>query len=108
MRTTMCGITGIFDVHCTQGPEALEQVVSCMADTLAHRGPDDRGSWVDPAAGVALGFRRLAIVDLSPHGHQPMVSDDGRYVLAFNGEIYNYEDLRAELAGWTLRGYRGR
>src|SRR5205085_4957858 len=73
------------------------------------RGPDDRGCWTDPAAGIALGFRRLSIVDLSPHGHQPMPSDAGRYVLAFNGEIYNHADLRAELAAAPggARAYRG-
>jgi asparagine synthase (glutamine-hydrolysing) len=69
-----------------------------MADTIAHRGPDDSGAWVDEDAGIALAFRRLAIVDLSPAGHQPMVSADGRYVIIFNGEIYNYLDLRRELA----------
>jgi asparagine synthase (glutamine-hydrolysing) len=76
-----------------------------MAATLAHRGPDDCGDYVDPA-GVALGFRRLSIVDLSPAGHQPMRSADGRYVLIFNGEIYNYRELRQPLidAGVVFRG----
>jgi asparagine synthase (glutamine-hydrolysing) len=69
-----------------------------MADTLRHRGPDDAGVWVDAEAGVALGFRRLSIVDLSPEGHQPMQSAAGRYVVLFNGEIYNFMDLRRELA----------
>jgi asparagine synthase (glutamine-hydrolysing) len=68
-----------------------------MADTLIHRGPDDGGVWLDAAAGVALAHRRLAILDLSPTGHQPMVSPSGRYVIAFNGEIYNHLELRAEL-----------
>jgi len=68
-----------------------------MADTLIHRGPDDSGVWADATAGIALGFRRLAILDLSPTGHQPMCSSDGRYVAVFNGEIYNYRDLRVEL-----------
>ena len=68
-----------------------------MSARLLHRGPDDDGEWVDAAAGVALGFRRLAIVDLSGHGHQPMVSHTGRYVLVYNGEIYNHTLLRAEL-----------
>src|SRR5262245_48819032 len=77
-----------------------------MADALAHRGPDDRGVWADAAAGVGLGHRRLAIVDLTPEGHQPMASADGRYVLVFNGEIYNFRVLRAELeaAGARFRG----
>jgi asparagine synthase (glutamine-hydrolysing) len=95
----MCGLTGIFDVHRTQPPEALEAATLRMTSTLHHRGPDDQGVWVDAAAGIALGFRRLAIVDLSPHGHQPMESASGRYVLAFNGEIYNFEELRKELSG---------
>ncbi len=68
-----------------------------MADTLLHRGPDDAGVWVDEAAGITLAHRRLAILDLSPAGHQPMVSSSGRYVIAFNGEIYNHLELRAEL-----------
>jgi asparagine synthase (glutamine-hydrolysing) len=68
-----------------------------MADTLIHRGPDDAGVWVDEHVGLALGHRRLAILDLSPAGHQPMVSASGRYVIAFNGEIYNHLALRDDL-----------
>lgn len=68
-----------------------------MTDALVHRGPDDAGIWLDDAAGVALGHRRLSIVDLSPAGHQPMPSEDGRQVLVFNGEIYNHHHLRSEL-----------
>jgi len=64
---------------------------------LLHRGPDDRGTWVDAETGIALGHRRLAILDLSPHGHQPMLSHGGRYIIVFNGEIYNYRALRGEL-----------
>jgi asparagine synthase (glutamine-hydrolysing) len=69
-----------------------------MAASLIHRGPDDEGIWTDPAHGVALAHRRLAIIDVSPQGHQPMQSVSGRYVLAYNGEIYNFERIRAELA----------
>jgi len=68
-----------------------------MAASLIHRGPDDGGVWVDAAVAIALGQRRLSIVDLSPLGHQPMVSASGRYVISFNGEIYNYRELRAEI-----------
>jgi asparagine synthase (glutamine-hydrolysing) len=78
-----------------------------MSDTLLHRGPDDEGSFIDEAAGLALGFRRLSIIDLSPEGHQPMTSKDGRYVLIFNGEIYNFQELRRELEdlGHPFRGH---
>ena len=73
---------------------------------MRHRGPDDAGSFVDAEAGIALGSRRLAIIDLSAHGHQPMVSSDGRYVVSYNGEIYNFAGLRAELEGLGHR-FRG-
>ena len=77
-----------------------------MTDAIVHRGPDDRGTWVDEAAGLALGFRRLAVLDLSPSGHQPMLSRDERFVVTFNGEIYNHHDLRVELIGLGGR-FRG-
>jgi asparagine synthase (glutamine-hydrolysing) len=76
-----------------------------MALAIAHRGPDDAGAWADAQAGIALGHRRLSIVDLSAAGHQPMHSDGGRYVIAFNGEIYNHLELRAELDGIKWRGH---
>jgi asparagine synthase (glutamine-hydrolysing) len=78
-----------------------------MANTLRHRGPDDFGAWVDAATGIALGHRRLSILDLSPLGHQPMHSASGRYALSFNGEIYNFRALRSELEdlGHTFRGH---
>jgi asparagine synthase (glutamine-hydrolysing) len=105
----MCGLTGIFDIHRGTQGDALRDAVARMTATLVHRGPNDDGLWTDAAAGVALGFRRLAIVDLSPLGHQPMESDSGRYVLVFNGEIYNFEELRAELTGVEgARSFRGR
>jgi asparagine synthase (glutamine-hydrolysing) len=75
----------------------MQTTIRRMSDTLLHRGPDDEGYFVDEAAGVALGFRRLSIIDLTPEGHQPMMSKDGRYTLIFNGEIYNFLELRREL-----------
>lgn len=92
----MCGVTGILDLGGATS-EALLLDVERMTLTLAHRGPDDSGSWVDAEHGIALGHRRLSIIDLSPCGHQPMLSHDGRYVITFNGEIYNFRALRAEL-----------
>lgn len=86
----------------------LERNAAHMADAIAHRGPDDAGVWSDAKAGVVLGHRRLAIVDLSAAGHQPMESATGRFVLAFNGEIYNHLEMRAELdAGEGARTWRG-
>lgn len=90
----MCGITGQLGKGRHQ---EFEQSVWLMAGMLHHRGPDDGGAWADEAAGIALGHRRLSILDLSPAGHQPMVSPGGRYVIAFNGEIYNHLDLRRDL-----------
>lgn len=88
----MCGIAGIF------GPSAgNEAAVARMTQMLSHRGPDDEGIWIDSDAAVCLGHRRLSIIDLSPAGHEPMHSGSGRYVITFNGEIYNYRDLRARL-----------
>jgi asparagine synthase (glutamine-hydrolysing) len=78
-------------------PAAATQLAGALAEKLAHRGPDDQGVWVDGDAGIALGHRRLAVVDLSPAGHQPMVSASDRYVVVFNGEIYNHPELRREL-----------
>jgi asparagine synthase (glutamine-hydrolysing) len=78
-----------------------------MSAPMRDRGPDDGGVWTDPVAGVALAHRRLAILDLSPAGHQPMTSSCGRLVLTYNGEIYNHAELRDELraAGRTFRGH---
>ena len=94
----MCGFAGFVDSTRTTDRDELRHTATRMADTLHHRGPDDGGVWVDEAAGVGLGFRRLSIVDLSPEGHQPMRSATGRYVVLFNGEIYNHVALRHELA----------
>lgn len=98
----MCGVAGFLAQKKYSNPLAI---ATCMADTLIHRGPDDAGVWVGEAAGVGLAHRRLSIVDLSPAGHQPMVSSSGRYVIAFNGEIYNHLDLRRELGEQNWRGH---
>jgi asparagine synthase (glutamine-hydrolysing) len=92
----MCGIIG-FIKRSGSAAEVLNLSVQAMAAQLTHRGPDDSGSWADPKAGVALGHRRLSIIDLSAAGHQPMVSASGRFVLAFNGEIYNHLEIRSAL-----------
>ncbi|MBA2549038.1 MAG: asparagine synthase (glutamine-hydrolyzing) [Burkholderiaceae bacterium] len=92
----MCGIAGFIACEGTEHG-SLVRIATSMADTLAHRGPDDSGVWSDPATGVALAFRRLSILDRSPAGHQPMRSSDGRYVIVFNGEIYNFSELRKAL-----------
>ena len=89
----MCGIAGVLG-----GPRIDAKMVARMAGALAHRGPDDEGIWIEADAGIGLGHRRLSIIDLSPAGHQPMHSPAGRYVLSLNGEIYNYADLRSDLA----------
>lgn len=90
----MCGLSGGWAL---KDFDTLKQAVPRMAAALSHRGPDDLGQWYDANAGVALSHRRLAIVDLSSQGHQPMFSPGGRFVLAFNGEIYNHLELRREL-----------
>ncbi|MFA6279865.1 MAG: asparagine synthase (glutamine-hydrolyzing) [Bdellovibrionales bacterium] len=92
----MCGLAGFIQWSGIGDGEG-ESLLTNMTDALAHRGPNDAGAWIDSAAGVALGHRRLAIVDLSPAGHQPMTSASGRFVIVFNGEIYNHGDLRKGL-----------
>lgn len=93
----MCGIVGFLDLARATSDAAARGTLEQMRDCVRHRGPDDAGLWVDAGQGVALGHRRLSIVDLSPEGHQPMRSACGRYVIAFNGEIYNHRALRVEL-----------
>jgi asparagine synthase (glutamine-hydrolysing) len=93
----MCGIAGFIDASGSRGEDDLRRLARGMADRIRHRGPDDGGEWADAGAGVAFGFRRLAIQDLSPAGHQPMESASGRYVISFNGEVYNFGDIRREL-----------
>ena len=88
----LCGIAGLW----TKGSPDLA-LLTRMATAIVHRGPDDAGIWIDSEAGLGLAHRRLSIVDLSPHGHQPMLSSDGRFALSFNGEIYNHRALRVML-----------
>src|SRR6185436_7235987 len=104
-RQPMCGFAGFLTTSGATAADLTDHARRMIAP-ITHRGPDDSGVWVDAAAGLALGFRRLAILDLSPLGHQPMESGSGRYVVAFNGEIYNFRDLRAILEphGYTFRG----
>ena len=100
----MCGIAGLMAICGQLGRDPASAALT-MADAVPHRGPDGRDAWGDPDAGIGLGHRRLSIVDLSPTGAQPMHSADGRYVITFNGEVYNFPELRIELAG---RGHKFR
>ena len=100
----MCGICGIWDPSAS-GQDVFDALPN-MTSAIRHRGPDDVGTWALPDSGVAFGHRRLSIIDLSCEGHQPMTSVDGRYTTVFNGEIYNYLEIRRELsdAGFSFRG----
>jgi asparagine synthase (glutamine-hydrolysing) len=98
----MCGLVGIL------GPGSREPgLIHQLSQTLAHRGPDGEGWWIEPLANLALGHRRLSIIDLSTEGAQPMMSADGRWVLVFNGEIYNHAQIRAELDQLVFHSWRG-
>ena len=103
----MCGIAGLIDTRRRGGAEGLNAAARAMAEALRHRGPDDAGTWCEAEHGLALGHRRLSIIDLSPAGHQPMASHDERYVMSYNGEIYNFLDLRRDLeaGGASFRGH---
>ena len=103
----MCGIAGVLDPEWRGSEDSLIELAREMSGRVAHRGPDDEGAWCDATAGVAFGHRRLSIVDLSPAGHQPMVSADGRWVISYNGECYNAGELRRSLPGRGehLRGH---
>jgi asparagine synthase (glutamine-hydrolysing) len=101
----MCGIVGLLDRSLS--PQRAIQLVRHMATALGHRGPDDEGVWNDPECEITLAHRRLAIVDLSPAGHQPMFSADGRQVITFNGEIYNHAAIRANLESEAPQDWRG-
>ncbi len=103
----MCGLTGSLEFEPATQAEVLGRRIKAMADTLRHRGPDSDGQWIDAEAGIGLGFRRLAIIDISAAGAQPMTSHDGRYVMAYDGEVYNFPELRRELLakGHEFKGH---
>lgn len=103
----MCGIAGVFDLAAASTADDLRSRADAMAARVRHRGPDGAGIWVDAASGVALGHRRLKILDLSAAGAQPMVSGSGRFVVTYNGELYNAPELARELerSGTRFRGH---
>ena len=92
----MCGIAGLVQAH-PKSPDQLQSIAVNMGAAIAYRGPDAAGVWLNPQLGFAVAHQRLAILDLTPAGHQPMHSASGRYVIAFNGEIYNHQQLRRDL-----------
>jgi asparagine synthase (glutamine-hydrolysing) len=104
----MCGIAGFWSKETRLSELEMRARVRSMTDALAHRGPDDAGAWIDASAGIALGHRRLSIIDLTPAGHQPMWSADGRLAIVFNGEVYNFAALRDELERDGAVPWRGR
>ena len=99
----MCGITGFI----TDKRSNLSELISDMTNTMLKRGPDGHGKWFDDMAGVALGHRRLSVIDVSEAGHQPMVSSCGRYIIVYNGEVYNFKELRSDLkaGGRVFKGF---
>ena len=103
----MCGIAGFIDLRAKRSAAENDRLAQAMGDAIRHRGPDAGGIWSDPDAGLWFSQRRLAIVDLSDAGSQPMASPDGRAILNYNGEIYNAPELRPELeaAGYRFRGH---
>jgi asparagine synthase (glutamine-hydrolysing) len=104
----MCGIAGFWDGRADQSAEKMESLLRRMGDQLIHRGPDDGGVFASAPDGLGFAHRRLAIVDLTREGHQPMFSHGGRYLLVFNGEIYNHRRLRADLESAGPVAWRGR
>ncbi|MBU0912801.1 MAG: asparagine synthetase B, partial [Gammaproteobacteria bacterium] len=101
----MCGFSGFF--YRDAFPAKAQSILNAMGLAIANRGPDSQDVWFDAESGIGLSHRRLAIVDLSPAGHQPMRSATGRYVIAFNGEIYNHLAIRAQLEQISARQWRG-
>lgn len=100
----MCGFSGFYD---SSAPYDRQAVLTAMTDCISHRGPDGQSHWIDPESGIALGHRRLAILDLSEHGRQPMRSHSGQMMIIFNGECYNYQKIRAELDAIQPRQWHG-
>ena len=102
----MCGFAGLIDLKRQTSQDTLEARARAMADTMVHRGPDDDGVWANAEMGVALSHRRLAIIDCTPSGHQPMISASGKLAIAYNGEIYNYKEIAEELqnSGTSIEG----
>src|SRR5690242_13681283 len=99
----MCGIAGLLS---RDGSPVDERLLRAMSDAVAHRGPDGDGIWIAPDGRVGLAHRRLSIIDLSNAAGQPMASADGRFVITYNGEIYNHRELRAELEAAGVRQWR--
>src|SRR3989338_4528598 len=93
-KSVMCGITGFVDFSKVRKSDGMRKNILRMTNALAHRGPDDSGVWLDQDVGISLGHRRLSIVDLSASGHQPMESSSGRYIISFNGEVYNFPEIK--------------
>jgi asparagine synthase (glutamine-hydrolysing) len=98
----MCGIAGYWQTKSSSGHP--QEILDRMGAALIHRGPDDSGTFYDVRSGIGLAFRRLSILDLSVEGHQPMSSASGRYIIVFNGEVYNFEEIRTELGAHNWRG----
>ncbi len=99
----MCGIAGFWSRKTLAEPPV--ELLNRMGSALVHRGPDDAGTFFDSNAGLGFSFRRLSIIDLSSEGRQPMASASGRYRIIFNGEVYNFEEIRAELGDHLWRGH---
>src|SRR5580704_15042978 len=103
----MCGIAGFIGAAPGKAGGDIGAIAEAMAKSIAYRGPDDQGIWIDAASEAALVHRRLSIIDLSAASHQPMISADERYVMSYNGEVYSFQPIAAELAarGHKFRGH---
>ena len=103
----MCGIAGFLTAPSKARGSNIDDIAEAMCASLRRRGPDDQGIWIDPEAGAAILHRRLSIIDLSPAGHQPMVSANGRFVITYNGEVYNHRPMASELVseGHKFQGH---